>query len=81
MCLIARFFPYSYLGRPLASRPTQAALREKSWDEKQQQILPTTNKCPLLDVRWYNLTLHFKVETQCKAYVQFLNFVFMNSYC
>ena len=50
MCLISRFFPYSCLGRPLASRPTQAVLQEKFWNEKQQQILPTTYKCPLSDV-------------------------------
>ena len=42
--------PKTCLGQPLASQPTQAALREKLWNEKQQQILTTTNKCPLLDM-------------------------------
>ena len=33
LCLIARFFPYSCLGRSRSQWPTQAALREKSSDE------------------------------------------------
>ena len=32
------------MGRPLAAWPGQAALKEKSWTEKQQQILLTTTK-------------------------------------
>ena len=33
LCLIARFFPYSCLGRPRSQWPAQAALREKSSNE------------------------------------------------
>ena len=39
LCLILRFFPYSCLGRPISQWLAQAALREKSTDETQQQIL------------------------------------------
>ena len=50
----AHDFSFSRLGQPLASRPTQAALKEKLWTEKQRQILPSTNKYLLLSVCKWN---------------------------
>ena len=81
MCLIARFFPYSYLGRPLASRPTQAAQKGKikSW-------VTTTNssnnkQMSLLDV-WLNYLLPMYLFVQFHEFFviknnEWIDFIFL----
>ena len=63
MCLIARFFPWSCLERPFASRPAQAAVREKSSDETQQQILQQQTNMSILYVisRYTEIRDHIQI--------------------
>ena len=45
-------FPLELFGPAIGFSANPSSSKGKSWDEKQKQILPTTSKCPLLDLVW-----------------------------